>query len=297
MARIQNTILDTSKAPGNGLATTVDLKIGGQNGYMVDMQSIVANAGYVKRNIIPILLDAPRGFKDLPNPDMWVANLKNLVELHSQSIEGLTSTLSVEFAEAAIGGAGEMQEDIANVTRARTVPVFSWPEKYGKSVQAFLTGWIVNLMGDPETKVPRVVSLGGNKPTDLLPDYTGMTVLFIEPDPTQTQVIHAWLCTNMMPKTAGENTGKRDLTAAGEALVHSVEFTSITQIGAGVDQTAQKFLDNMNLTAVNPNNRPAFVDAMVADVESVETGYSEKVQAAAAAAVTPVPTTVRDQPE
>jgi len=286
MARLQDAILDKAKAPGNGNSTQVDLALSGQNGYMTDIHSFVGNAGYVKRNLIPILLEAPRGFKDLPSPEVWVATLKNLVELHAQTIEGLNSTLTVEFAENAVGGAGEMQEDIANVTRARSVPVFTWPEKYGKSIQHFLTGWIQNLMGDPETKVPRIVSLGGEGPTDLLPDYTGMTMLFIEPDPTQTQVIHAWLCTNMMPKTGGENLGKRDLTVAGESLIHSVEFTAITQIGAGVDQVAQKFLDGMNLVGVNPNNRPAFVEALTADVASVETGYAEKVASAASAAVT-----------
>ena len=41
-----------------------------------------------------------------------VETLKALVELHPKSIEGLNSTLRVEWAETPFGGAGEMQQDV-----------------------------------------------------------------------------------------------------------------------------------------------------------------------------------------
>lgn len=235
----------------------------GQNGPFTNFEGYVSNSAYVRRNLIAVLIEAPRGFNDLPDPGKWRETLKTLVELQPDSIEGLTSTLTAEFVETAVGSAGEIQEDISNVTRERSTPTFNWTEKYGKPINAFLTGWITELLMDPITNVPGVVTrkLGNSEtpPADMLPDYTGMTVLFFEPDPTQTRVIHAWLCTNMHPKTAGEVVGARDLTAAGETVQYSVEFTSLTQEGYGVRRYAQDILDEMNESAINPNAMPAFV--------------------------------------
>lgn len=244
----------------------------GQNGPFTNFEGYVSNSTYVRRNLIAVLIEAPRGFDHLPDSDKWRKTLKALVELQADSIEGLTSTLTADFVEHAVGGAGEMQEDISNVTRARSTPTFNWTEKYGKPINAFLTGWITELLMDPISKVPGVVTralqngenTGNNTPPgptpDMLPDFTGMTVLFFEPDPTHTRVIHAWLCTNMHPKTAGEVVGNRDLTSAGESVQYSVEFTSLTQEGYGVRLYAQRVLDEMNENAINPNTMPAFVE-------------------------------------
>ena len=211
--------------------------------------------------------------------------MKALVELHAKTIEGLQSTLTVEYSETPVGGAGEMQEDVTNVTRARSNPSFTWTEKYGKPINAFLDGWILNLIMDPQTKFPAVVTRGSKKPTDLLPDYNGMTVMFVEPDPTHTKVVQAWLCTNMRPKTGGDVTGRRDLTAAGETVDYQVEFTAVTQVGAGVNKFAQRLLDEMTLTGANPNLRPAFVDQITADVKAGDAGYTAAVNNAGKTAV------------
>lgn len=263
----------------------VDLKNGAQMGYQPDYASLVSNSAYVKRNLITFLVESPRGFQDLDNPDRWVGTLKALVELHAKTIEGLQSTLTVEYSETPVGGAGEMQEDVTNVTRARSNPSFTWTEKYGKPINAFLDGWILNLIMDPQTKFPAVVTRGSKKPTDLLPDYNGMTVMFVEPDPTHTKVVQAWLCTNMRPKTGGDVTGRRDLTAAGETVDYQVEFTAVTQVGAGVNKFAQRLLDEMTLTGANPNLRPAFVDQITADVKAGDAGYTAAVNNAGKTAV------------
>lgn len=252
----------------------------GQNGFRTDFEGFVNNSSYVRRNMIAVLMEAPRGFQHLPQPEQWVATLKSLIELQANSIEGLNSTLSVEFSEVAVGGAGEMQEDITNVTRERSTPTFTWTEKYGKPINAFLSGWITNLMMDPITKVPNVMTRSGDKPTDILPDYTSCTVMFIEPDPTHTRVVHAWLSTNMMPKTAGETVGARNLTTAGETVEYSVEFTALTQEGLGVQLLAQRYLDEMNMAAVNPNLKPAFINHIESDIIAEDSGYHDHLDRA-----------------
>ena len=259
----------------------------GQNGFRTDFEGFVNNSAYVRRNMICVLVEAPRGFQHLPEPNHWVATLKSLVELHAQTVEGLTSTLTVSYVENAVGGAGEMQEDLQNVTRERSTPTFTWIEKYGKPINAFFEGWITNLMMDPITKVPNVMTRNDKtkRPTDILPDYTSCTCLFIEPDPTHTRVVAAWLSTNMMPDTAGEVVGSRDLTSPNDSTTYTIKFTALTQQGLGVQLLAQRYLDEMNMSAVNPNLQPAFVQYIEEDIRAEDSGYQDQLDRASTISV------------
>lgn len=277
-SRLQNTILGNRAYGQDSQTPMVNLQIGGQMGPMTDFVGYVSNSAYVRRNVICQLVAAPRGFRDLDNPEIWEQTLKSLVELHAKSIEGLVSTLTVEHVENAVGGAGEMQQDISNVTRSRSTPTFMWTEKYGQPVRAFLEGWVQMLIMDPITKYPGIISTG-KRPSDLLPDYTGATMLFFEPDPTFTKVTKAWLCTNMRPNNqVAENTGRRDLTQAGESVDYSVEFTALTQVGNRVLAFAQERLNAMSLNGMNPNFQSAFVSTIDPYVRDTDNGYSEQLR-------------------
>lgn len=281
MARLSDTILQRGYSQYTN-APMVDLRNGAQNGPMTDIASYVSNAAYVRRHLIPLLLEAPRGFQDLENGDLYVATLKALVETHLQSVEGLNKGLTVEVTETAVGGAGEQQEDFTNVTRARSEPSFLWIEKYGMPITTFLQQWITSLIMDPQTKYPTVIANGIRSPRDLLPDYYGMTCIFIEPDPTHQKVMKAWLCTNMFPKATGDIIGRRDLTSASERLELNIAFTALTQVGFGVDAFAQSLLDKMNLTGMNPNLQQSAIRDLDADTKAANRGYNWRLDVEAA---------------
>jgi hypothetical protein len=286
MTRLTDTIL-SGRAYGKGLqAPLVDLKNGGQFGWSTDHKSWVSNAAFVRRNVIARLVAAPRGFADLDEPQLWVETLKALIEERAKTIDGLQGELTVDYAANPFGGAGEEQEDPTNVTRARSTPNFTWTEAYNRAINAFWEGYITNLIMDPITKYPNVLTRGV-KPSDLLPDYFTFTTMFIEPDPTHTKVVKAWLCANMAPKGAGAVEGRSDKAGGGETQDLSVEFTAITQVGLGVNLFAQRMLDEMNLTGANPNHRPAFIDSITADVARGAKGYAEQIAAAGASAIQP----------
>ena len=257
-----------------------NINLGGQQGYMPDYTILDSNANYVRANLICVLIAAPAGFKDLPDSEAWIGGLKAMVERHATRIEGLRSTLNVEWQETALGGAGEMQQDVSNVTRERSEPAFTWPEKYGKPFKTLLSGWIYNLMQDPNTKVPMVVTRGLAKRIDMTPAYRGATMLFIEPDVTHTRVVEAWLSTNMMPNTSGPIEGSRDLTAGGELNEIQVTFSAITHYSLGVNEYAQKVLDSLALTNANPMQAPAAFDSVSADVAKHTNGYADQIEAA-----------------
>jgi len=274
MSRIYaDTIMDQAAYAVTSNAAMVNLEHGAQMGPTVDFRNFVSNAAYVKRNIVPFLIEAPRGFQDLDRSDLYVGALKALVELHPISIEGLAAGVTVAVTETAVGGAGEMQQDPTNVTRARTEPSFMWKEKYGSPIQKFLESWITNLIMDPNTKMPRVIA-SGVRPSDLLPDYYGMTMLFVEPDPSGTRVVRAWLCVNMFPLDGIEVTGRRNITEDMQEQEYTVRFSSMAQVGEGVDNFAQQMLNSLTFTGLNANTQQAFVQGIDPNVLSADVGWA-----------------------
>ena len=265
----------------------LDLKYGGQQGWAPNLTEWVSNAAYVTRPLICILLEAPRMFTVMPDPQKWISSLKALFEVHARSIDGLTQTLTVDTDQHPVGGAGEQQEEIVNVTREKSSPKFSWNEKYGMPITTFLSYWIRYGMMDPETKFALLSTLNKSEVKDLLPDWYTATAIFIEPDPLHKKVTKAWLCTNMFPKTSGEIVAKRDLTASQEILTIDVEFSAISQVGLGVNKFAQQILDNINIQKADPFMRPSHINKVSADIGAANTtGYKNNTETVGRTAVT-----------
>ena len=265
-------------------APMVDLTYGGMMGYTPELAEWVSNQAYVRKNLICILIEAPTGFQRLNNPPVWTQTLRSLLELHALSIDGLNAGLEVEFASNPVGGSGQVQEDVIDVKETLSNVTIKWAEKYGMPVGNFWRSYITNLMMDPNSKVANMFTLAaGNGPTDQLSDTMAFTCLFIEPDPTYTKVVKSWLIANMMPKSTGEITGRRDLTQAAEAVTYDIPFTGIAQFGNGVDIFAQSILSTISITGANPLNRPAFVSAYTASNSAAGTNTPPAAPAAGGA--------------
>lgn len=279
MARITTALLDNKGYGTLYQQPMVDLTYGGQHGWQPVLAEWVNNQAYVRRNIVAILLEAPKFFKYMPNPEKWVQTLKSLVELHPLRIEGLNAGLEVETAEHAVGGAGEMQREFTNVTRARSDVTFAYAsDKYGNPIQSFLESWITYGMMDPNTKTALAGTLPGF-PGDMLADMYTMSVLFFEPDPTHRKVVRAWVTTNLFPTSTGEIIGKRDLTSASEVSELSINFGGISSYNLGARLMAQELLDNINITDANPWITPSYIAGRQdADVEAAGKGYDQEAE-------------------
>lgn len=284
MPRITDVFV-TSPPYYNHKAPIIDLKKGGQFGHMMDYAALASATPYVRQNLIAILLEAPRGFQLMDRPEIWRASLKSIIEEQSKSITGLNSTLVIENVEQAVGGAGEQVAAVSNVTREVSRPVHSVNEKYNMSVATFINSWILELMMDPETKYPNIITRGDKRTqlTDHLLDFYGATVLYFEPDPIFKHVIKAWLCYFVRPAEGGVAIeGSRDLTTGKEELTADITMTAVSQIGAGPIALAQKILDSLNPTNANPWQRPANIDQVSADVRAItDGGYAEGLSNAA----------------
>jgi hypothetical protein len=284
MARLTEAVLGQKAFGGNANQPMLDLTYGGQHGWAPNLTEWVSNQAYVRRNLVCVLLEAPRFFTLMPDPAKWVSTLKSLLELHCRSIEGFNAALTVDTDEHPVGGAGEMQQEVINVTRARTEPSFTFVEKYGRPIQTFIQHWIQYALMDPETKYALVGTLE-NKPEDLLADWFSASALFFEPDPTHRKVVQAWVTTNMYPKETGEIIGKRDLTSASEILNLTIPFTGISQYGLGVNLFAQKILDGININNSNPYLRPSHIQGISSDVGAAAEGYKKNAEDLGSSAV------------
>lgn len=286
MSRITDALQGQKAFGKNSTQPMLDLSFGGQHGWAPNLTEWVSNQAYVRRPLVPILLEAPGFFQLMPDPAKWVQALKSLVELHCRTIDGFNAEITVDFDNHPVGGAGELQDEVTNATRARSEPSFGFVEKYGNPIQTLLSAWIQYGMMDPDTKYALVSTLSGTKPDDLLADWSTMSMLFFEPDPLHRKVVKSWVTTNMMPKSTGEITGKRDLTSASELLNLTIAFTGISQFNLGSNVFAQSILDKINLTHANPILRPSFISSISNDVDAASTtGYKAELEELGSTAV------------
>lgn len=253
--RLTDAILSGS-AYGTTATNVMNLAHGGQNGFMARIGSTgtdsgtydswISNQAYVQKNIIPVVISYPKFLDKMPDSAVWIAAFKELIEEHPLTIEGLTSGLTADFDEHRIGGAGEMQEEITDMKRARSTPSFTFKEKLGKSIQKFIDYVMRYGYMDPDTKIPLVKQYYTAEGIYTAEMYTA-TILFIEPDAIHQNVVDAWLCTNMMFKSNGDRTGKRDLGSAGSTLDLNIEMTSITMNNEAVLTFAKTILSSLTV--------------------------------------------------
>lgn len=260
-----------------------NMAIPGSDGYIPNYEYWHASAEYVRPPVIPFLMEAPDAYQILDNPSRLVATLKALMEVHAKSIQGLDQTLEVEYSSTAFGGAGEQMETVAKVKRSQSQPQYDWVERIGKPITKFWNYHILQVLGNPDSNIPGAVSRGQNRPYGMYPDFTTFTMMFVQADRTQRYVDHAWLCSNMSPKSGAKIEGSRDVTETPQGVTVSIGFTCLQQVGAGVDKLAQAMLDTANQTGLDPNNRRAWLRDIEADVRAAsQAGYTEDQQAAKA---------------
>lgn len=271
--RLKDAILENRGPARNNNAPMVDLKYGGQMGYAPQYAEWVNNAAGIRKNLICLLVDYPRGFDKLPEKDEWIKTLRQLVEVHPLSITGLNATLTVATTGNPFGGDGQQQLDPTNVTMEPTNVSMRWNEKYGHPISKFWSQYIRLLIMDPQTKVAGISTLGGDRPGDMLPDMRSFACAFIEPDPQHNKVVRSWVVTNLFPQGSGEVVGSRDITADAEVPSIDIQFGGIAQFGYGVDVFCQQLLDGIDITGANPLNRPSFIQSMDADVNGAGRGY------------------------
>lgn len=252
---------------------------GGNFGYAKQWHSWVNNHQYTSRPLLTFLLEAPLGFKLLPNRDDHIAALRSIVETVRHKWEGLEHKLTVNVENAqSFGGSGQKYEVFTNVTEGQPSLTMSIWERPGLAVGRFFKYWINMLMMNPETKYASISTVAGTDAYDSMPDMYSMSMLFIEPDANHRKVVQAWIGINMWPKESGDNTAKHDKDNPSEIRELNIPFTGVYQYGTGVDWFAQQYLDSINLIGANEFNQQAALTGIDALVAQARTSYIDTVK-------------------
>lgn len=286
MSEYLDRMLGSRGHAADSLAPLVDVSYGGQFGFQPNLRELNSNTPYIRKPTIALLVQHPRGFDYMDDRDVLIQTLRALVEEQPTDISGISFGLNPEFQRVNVGGAGFQQAAPSNMTRNNPTASFTWDEKTNKPITHFVELWQTGLMMDPETKYPRLVhNSDGRVPQQILDDYYSMTCMFIEPDATGRRVVEACLMRNMMPASGVPREMSRNLPEGGQLLQIAMDFTGVPDVNFGVKVLAQRFLDDIQLTGANPNNRQAFVDRINANVLAAARGYKNSIDEAARTAV------------
>lgn len=215
------------------------------------------NQPYLKRDLIPIVLETPRVFDLFPKPEMWHNSVKAFFEVHARSITGLNSSLTVETVEREMGLEGATYEDIVNVTREASKVSVTVDEKYGVPFEILLDVWIRYGIMDPDTKAPLATTLPGADQIGIYgPEWWACTVMFIEPDVLLRKSIHAWFVSNLFPHANPDIIGAKEKKNSREAKEIQLDMGgfAIPPTNKRVMELATSMLDNLKLYTRTPDD-------------------------------------------
>jgi len=247
---------------------TIDIRYGGQWGALPRIGGVDSDKpihewmheqSYLRRDVIPIMIQGPRGFNLLPNGTEWLEAIKALFEVHAKTIEGLNSSLTVEHAEHVLGMSGANMREIGNVTRETTsITIGGIQERYGNPFEILLDTWIRYIMMDPDLKVPLItrVAAADSLPKAWTSEWYSCTVMFIEPDPLYRMPVHAWLVSNLYPSGNPDIIGGKDKTTGRAIKEISVDMGgfAIPHTNKRVKALASKIISNLKLWEKDPED-------------------------------------------
>lgn len=246
----------------------LDLSIGGQNGANLSLglknadgttaAAWVNDVPYITQQVIPFLMEVPKGFSLFANAAKLTRHLKELIEVRSTTISGITFNTTVEREDATIGGSGQTLGEVTNTVRAKIEPVHEWRDIQGLAIHQFWEFYIQYLLGDVDLGYPLVTRFTGYNDADYTSDYKTFSVLYVVPDLAHKRAQKAVLQGNCMPDNSGSIEFKRDLTSAGETITHSINFGGVSQVNESVRQLGTRMLKTLHVT--EPDLIPAFVE-------------------------------------
>ena len=263
---------------------TIDIRYGGQWGALPRIGGVDADKpihewmheqAYLKRDVIPVVLQVPKGFNLLPNAVNWKEAIKALFEVHSKTIEGLNASLTVEHQEHVLGLSGGTMREVGNVTReATSITLGGIQERYGNPFEILLDVWIRYMMMDPDLKVPLItrVAAAADLPSAWTADWYTCTVMFIEPDPLYRIPVHAWLVSNLYPSGNPDIIGKKDKNSGRELKEISIDMGgfALPPSNKRVRDLATVIINNLKLWEKDPEDILLPADSVQTDIEATD---------------------------
>jgi hypothetical protein len=187
---------------------------------VTDLKDWVASQDYVKRNVFPVVIRgvSSNAIENSLIRETFNQGLKSFFETQLSKISGLVSGFDLDRDKKLINFINPQVKVLA-------------AEKYGCPIERLFQEWgkIIS-----ETLESSEVDCS-------------IDVMFIEPDPSHTVVVNAWLCTNLLPASFRTSEGvldKRDTVK--NLVIHTIKMSHKTDQGEDVIAMASELLKNIN---------------------------------------------------
>jgi hypothetical protein len=267
LPRGSDAVINQKKLYGNGYTLSgLNQAYGGSSGWGMNMARLnkngkvvsnwISNAPYVPTNIIPVLLQYPKGFDLFDSAKDLKEALKNLVERQPKSISGLTNSLEIDVNETPFGSAGLNFQTVSKVTRDVGSVTMTFDEKVGLPVWNMLNFYTRMLLADPDTNTPMVTTMVPDFDENVwTPDYYTMSMLFIQPNQINTRADQAWLVVNMFPLSdGGAPEGERNPTDGKDIKEVEIEFAGMPIVNESTRRLGDNVLRHLRGAMTDPNN-------------------------------------------
>lgn len=270
-------VLLNAQNPNAKYTRVIDISKGSQLGAMSDPENWTSAAYYMRPHLIPVLMQAPLGFKYLPDGEGMTRRLKALVETKARSITGLNATLTATYEEIMINKGGEVHQTLSKMDRERSNPNFTWNEYRGMPIHKDFSRWMLDLLENPTLGHPGVIKYQAYQEAgepELLDHLTSMIVLFIQPNHQLTGVDYAYLCANMKPQNLPLESAF-EFGTARTAVEYSIDFTAITLRSDEVDAVldlAMAYMESLNKEGFAPSAVKPYLDGIHPDLLEEATG-------------------------
>lgn len=241
-----------------------DVRKGSQFGWSPRFSQWMSSSADVPPNLVCVLLRSPGFFQVMDDPSAWHMALKELFEVHARKWEGFNATLTAEFSDHQFGGGGEIQHELVDMKREPSVPKINLVDKRGAPFQMLHEYWMRYGGMDPATKVPLTSTLAKARTPEMKREasiagwYTA-SALFFEPDRNFQDVVRAWTCVNMFPKSSGTVERNMDKTSARTQSELDIEYTAISDYSDGSIRLAQSLLERINILGADPKKRDNWI--------------------------------------
>lgn len=284
--QILNSAIDQVKNNQAGYATTsksvgaLDLLHGGLNGILPNVAkedngvihgNWISNTPDTTGMVHAVLLDYPKFF-DFCGDEISISlrsKLSNLISAHSETIEGINDTYGWDFDDTTkVGRTGESIHVVNNATLTATEPQMGFTEKLGLPIRDLLM--FIGRYGlmDVYSGTNLAKLLPNYQPTPWTQDMQSFSMLVYEVDATGTIVKNAQIVANMMPKSAGEFTMKKDINAGKETRKYSIAFTGFGIRGQEVIAVAQAYVNEISASTKDALLTKALYQAPIPQVTS-----------------------------
>lgn len=201
-------------------------------------ESWVSNQAYFPKNLILFVVRTPK----VPIPGIPGDMLKRVLELYPISITGLKRSFKTKDRDMA--RTQQRFEAVPSVVR------MEFGEKFGRVIGKMF-----------ETMARRVCEIAVN-------DNTTVDFMLVEPDPTHTLVLDAWLCSDMWPSEVENIDGELDITSAKDPAHVDVTWSGHVERSIKIDEQAQELLTQINVASSNPYTSAEFVNALAKSLEA-----------------------------